>query len=358
VGSRQIASIEMFHPSGSPPSGHAVQFYETDSSLVEVLGQHIGTALESGDTVLFVATRAHRKGLAEELHLRKVDTTAAIDAGQYLELDAAETLAKFMVGGGPDQEKFDATIGTLVSRAAARTRTGKRLVVYGEMVALLWAEGKRDATIRVEELWNDLAQRYAFHLTCGYPIQAFDRLEHRQLFFSICGEHTHINPAESYPAKGSEMQRRRSVAGLQQKATALEAEIRISQERVLLLQKATKSGTWELDIVNDTFSFSSAAAKMLGFSFSSRVRLGQFMDLMYYSGDREAVFTQLQAAQRHRKNFAATFRTRHGQETRIISIQGKTFYNSGTPIMLGVLSDVTPPLEGGSEPVPKMAAHS
>jgi hypothetical protein len=50
----------------------------------------------------------------------------------------------------------------------------------------------------------------------------------------------------------------------------------------------------------------------------------------------------LQAAQRHRKDFAATFRMRHGEENRIIGIQGKTFYNSGSPIMLGVLSDVTP----------------
>jgi hypothetical protein len=36
---------------------------------------------------------------------------------------------------------------------------------------------------------------------------------------------------------------------------------------------------------------------------------------------------------------------RQGEETRIIAIQGKMFYNGGTPIMLGVLSDVTPTLE-------------
>jgi len=343
--SRQVASVEKFLPTVSQSTGHAVQFYETDSALVEVLGQYIGNALESGDTALVVATKAHREALAEELRLRKVNTAAAINAERYFELDAAETLAKFMVGGGPDQQKFVDTIETLIRYATARIKAGQRLVIFGEMVALLWVEGKRDATVRLEELWNDLVQRYAFHLMCGYPIQNFDRLEHRQLFFSICGEHTHINPAESYPVKGSEAQRRRSVAKLQQKANALEAEIRLSKERVLLLQKATKSGTWELDIVNDTFSFSSAAAKLLGFSFSSRVRLGQFMDLMYYSGDREAVFTQLQSSQRHRKDFATTFRVRQGEETRIISIQGKTFYNGGTPIMLGVLSDVTPALE-------------
>ena len=51
---------------------------------------------------------------------------------------------------------------------------------------------------------------------------------------------------------------------------------------------------------------------------------------------------QFQSAQRHRKEFKTTFRVREGDETRIIAMQGKTFYNSGAPLMLGVLSDATP----------------
>jgi PAS domain-containing protein len=331
---------------------HAVQFYEHDSALIEALGQHIGTALESGDTAIVIATEAHRQGLAEELRLRKIDASAATKAGLFIQLDAAETLASFMVGGGPDKQKFQATVGALVSQAAARTKPGCRLVAYGEMVALLWAEGKRDATLRLEELWNELSEQYTFDLLCGYPIGVFDRMEHRQLFFSICGEHTEVNPAESYPVHGSDMQRRRSAARLQQKAKALETEIRIGQERVQLLQQVTRAGTWELDIVTDTFSFSSAAAKLLGFPSSSRVRLGQLMDLMYYSGDREAVFASLQAAQRHRKDFKTTFRVRQGDGTRIVAMQGKTFYNSGAPLMLGVVSDVTPAGENNAAPAP------
>lgn len=140
------------------------------------------------------------------------------------------------------------------------------------------------------------------------------------------------------------------MARLQQKTRALETEIRIGQERVHLLQQVTKAGTWELDIVNDTFFFSSAAAKLLGFPSSSRVRLGQLMDLMYYSGDREGVFANLQDAQRHRKEFKTTFRVRHGDDTRIIAMQGKTFYNNGFPLMLGVLSDATPTSEAGDVP--------
>ena len=331
---------------------HAVQFYEHDSALIEALGRHIGTALESGDTAIVIATKAHRQGLAEELCLRKIDASAAVKAGLFIELDAAETLASFMIGGGPDKQKFQETVGALVSQAAARTKPGCRLVAFGEMVALLWAEGKRDATLRLEELWNELSEHYTFDLLCGYPIGVFDRMEHRQLFFSICGEHTEVNPAESYPVHGSDMQRRRSAARLQQKAKALETEIRIGQERVQLLQQVTRAGTWELDIMSDTFSFSSAAAKLLGFTAASRVRLGQLMDLMYYSGDREDVFARLQAAQRHRKDFKATFRVRQGDDTRIVAMQGKTFYNNGSPLMLGVVSDVTPAEENNAAPAP------
>ena len=35
---------------------------------------------------------------------------------------------------------------------------------FGEMVALLWAEGNHAAAIRLEELWNDL-QKVAFIFT-------------------------------------------------------------------------------------------------------------------------------------------------------------------------------------------------
>jgi PAS domain-containing protein len=115
-----------------------------------------------------------------------------------------------------------------------------------------------------------------------------------------------------------------------------------------LLQKVTKAGTWELDIESDVFSFSSTAAKLLGFPFSNRVRLAELMDLMYYSGDREMVFAKLQSAQRHRKDFKVAFRVRQNDDTRIIVMQGKTFYNGGTPLMLGVISDGTPEVEAAA----------
>lgn len=214
---------------------------------------------------------------------------------------------------------------------------GRRVLVYEEMVALLWEQGRHEATIRLEQLWNSFAERHSFFLLCGYPLDLFNRTEHRRMFFIICGKHTSVNPAENYGNMENEDLRRRSVASLQQQTCALQNEIRLSQARTLMLQNATKAGTWELDIATDTFSFSSAAARPTG-----SLSLSALLCQMYYSGDRDAISAGLQQAQRSRRDFTAGFRIRNGESTRLMEIRGKTLYNAGSPMMLGVLLDVTP----------------
>src|SRR5437870_10889858 len=86
------------------------------------------------------------------------------------------------------------------------------------MVALLWAAGKRDAAIRLEELWNDLAQTHAFSLRCAYPMADFHREEHSAAFRAICEQHSGVIPGESYTSLASEADRLRNISFLQQKA--------------------------------------------------------------------------------------------------------------------------------------------
>jgi PAS domain S-box-containing protein len=130
------------------------------------------------------------------------------------------------------------------------------------------------------------------------------------------------------------------VAKLQQKTRALETEIRLSQERVLILQKQGDSGTWELDLSDETVSLSSAAARMLGLR-SGRLPLRELLALMYYSGDRQAVMNGIDKSRTGRKEFIAEFRLQRNGRTHVFSIRGKTVYNTGQPLILGVLSDVT-----------------
>ena len=152
------------------PRGHSVQFYEEDGSLLRELSQFIGAALGGGGSAIVIATQTHREALASQLEQQGIHLQLATKNGRFLSLDAAEALSGFMVDGMPDADLFNTMLGSVVAQmSGAANARGHRLAAFGEMVALLWAEGNRDAAIYLEKLWNQLGERYAFHLHCAYP---------------------------------------------------------------------------------------------------------------------------------------------------------------------------------------------
>jgi PAS domain S-box-containing protein len=214
---------------------HSVQFYEQDDFLLDEVSGFIGAGLQAGQVGLVIATQPHLEGLERRLKARHAcsDWDAAWGPDRYVVLDAAETLSKFMVDGWPDERLFADVVGSVIRQAA---QDGSRPVrAFGEMVALLWAEGKHEASIRLEELWNDLAQTQSFSLLCAYPIQGFDDEGHGSPFAQICTAHSHVRPAESFLATAAPDELHRQVVLLQQKAAALEAEVakRKQSERAL-----------------------------------------------------------------------------------------------------------------------------
>ncbi|HEX9987628.1 MAG TPA: ATP-binding protein [Chloroflexia bacterium] len=240
---------------------HRVQFYDDDAFLLDELSRSIGSALGAGDSAIVIATKEHREGLAQRLEARGLDITRAAGEGRYVSLDAAETLSKFMVEGWPDAVRFTDLIGGVVARAtAAAGSEHSRVAAFGEMVALLWAEGKTDAALRLEHLWNDLAQVHSFDLSCGYPIRFFDQASDGAPIESIFAAHSHVIPAESYTSLITEEERFRAIILLQQKAQALETEI---QERAKA-QEALRQMNEELrEAVATRDEFMSVAAHEL-----------------------------------------------------------------------------------------------
>jgi hypothetical protein len=152
--------------SPTSPSGHFVQFYQSESSLLLPLTKFLSSGLAKGESCIVIATQAHVQSLAEQLQRRGVDVLAAQSSGQYIALDAAETLAKFMVSGLPDRGRFFKIVGALIQRV---TQKDTPIRAYGEMVALLWKAGNKQAVIQLENLWNELAESHAFSLYCAYP---------------------------------------------------------------------------------------------------------------------------------------------------------------------------------------------
>jgi len=248
--------------SASPAThcGHEVQFYFDDRFLIRSLSSFVQTALEAGSSAVIVATKSHREGLAAQLERAGVDLTEAMKESRYMALDAAETLAQFLVDGLLDETLFHKLIGDVVSCAAAAARRDDddtKVVIFGEMVTLLWLRGETKAALQLEQCWNRLAESHFFHLRCAYPITSFDREVHTELFSRICGEHKVVIPAEGYSDLSDENDRLRTVARLQQTEQVLRteaAERRNAQARTLEVQSQNKQLVSEIrkrEVVED-----------------------------------------------------------------------------------------------------------
>jgi len=151
---------------------HAVQFYETDDYLLQTLADYVAGAFAAGDAAIVVATDAHRSALAERLAGRGIDVERMAASAAYFALDAKELLARFTIDGSISPTRFADVVRSLVVRARGEG-SARQVRVFGEMVALLWAEGDRNGALVLEELWNELTRRMSFPLLCAYPASFF-----------------------------------------------------------------------------------------------------------------------------------------------------------------------------------------
>ena len=175
------------------PRRHDVQFYSSDSVLLESFGRLLGTALESGDAAIVLATKAHREGLVERLKAEGFDVDVAIRQGTYISLDAADTLSTIMANGVPDRTGFRKGLtGLIASAAKAAEKEHPRVAICGECVGLLCALGNRNAAMRLEEVGNDLLKAHNVDIMCAYPLSSFPDGKHAQVFQSICAGHTAV----------------------------------------------------------------------------------------------------------------------------------------------------------------------
>jgi hypothetical protein len=148
--------------------GHAAFFYGHDDELADSLGCCLGEALEAGAGVVLAATAAHRAACERRMAAAGADVAAATASGAYAVLDATVLMHRFLAVDRHDPGGFDQLLGDALAQATA---AGRPAVVYGEVVALLWAAGLLSAVIELESHWNELRRSYPFSLVCGYPVQ-------------------------------------------------------------------------------------------------------------------------------------------------------------------------------------------
>jgi signal transduction histidine kinase len=213
---------------GSPTAHqHVVQFYENDTFLTDAVADFLAEGVAAGEPLVVIATPPHREALSLRLRAHGIDVDHAAAAGGCAFLDARETLGRFMVGPTPDPQRFQSEVGGVLATLAERRPS--RVRAYGEMVDVLWKEGNTDGAVRLEELWNELAELHDFSLLCAYAMGNFVGTAHAKGFQRVCRAHTHVVPTESY-TRSDEAGRLLEIALLQQRARALESEVEHRRE--------------------------------------------------------------------------------------------------------------------------------
>jgi hypothetical protein len=164
------------------PRDHFVQLYGELEPLAAAVGEYIGTGLARGEAAVVIATPEHRAAFL-----------AKLNAGPGLRiLDAEETLASFMVNGRPQWNAFHRVVGGQIAQLRLEYPAVR---AYGEMVDVLWQRGSRDAAIRLERYWNELAKLQTFSLFCAYRMDPLDAGVYGGPLECVCDAHTHLIPA-------------------------------------------------------------------------------------------------------------------------------------------------------------------
>jgi hypothetical protein len=148
------------------------------------LTRFIAAALNAGNAAIVLATGSHRDSLLQRLHTQGVDIDAAIQRGTYISLDADET---------PDPVRFFEAVRGLSEAASRAGKIHPRVAVCGERAGRLWAEGKMDEAVRLEQLCDELAKSHDVDILCAYPSPHGQQDDH--VFKSICAEHTAVYSA-------------------------------------------------------------------------------------------------------------------------------------------------------------------
>jgi hypothetical protein len=167
---------------------HSIQIYADDQVFLDALEGFVAGGIRAGDAIALIATPVHLQGLEERLLKNGFDVAAARERGQYFTLDAQQTLDRFMVDGWPDETRFASVVEQLLGEARQNYKTVR---AFGEMVALLWAQGHCGATVRLEHLWTRLCQRESLALFCAYPKAGFTQ-DASQAMAELVAAHTRM----------------------------------------------------------------------------------------------------------------------------------------------------------------------
>jgi DNA-binding NarL/FixJ family response regulator len=172
---------------------HKAGFYVDEAAMLSAWTESARTALAAGHTVIVVAIDSRRGEMQDRLKTGGIDLDGAIREKRYVTLDPSMVLSGFMINDWPDELLFQKAVTPIVIDALkASTARYPRALLCGECAPTLVREGKEDAAVRVEQLWDKLAQAYEVDTHCAYLLDSPSRAHQESVFRRINAIHTEV----------------------------------------------------------------------------------------------------------------------------------------------------------------------
>jgi hypothetical protein len=215
---------------GAAPCDHIVQFYEDQDFLNRAVCRFAGTALANGEGIILVPTLTHWNAFHPLLEAEGVDVDAAQKRGQLTVVYADELLPRIMGDAMPDSSVVLDLAADVIGQARSGGRYGK-VRLWGEMVNVLWERGNVAASMGLEDLFDQVANKHDIAVFCSYFMDNFKGEVHAHTLPRLSENHSHLIPVEDYARL-----ERAVAAALQETVGADEA--RVLESRLLSQYRA------------------------------------------------------------------------------------------------------------------------
>ena len=181
------------------PDGHIVQLYNDDDFYCEAISHFAAEGLVRGESVILVATPANWVNIARQLEGKGFNSSELFDKGQLTLLDANDTLPKFMKGGMPDGTIFKPIAADTIQKARCGGKF-PRVRWWGEMVNVLYVEGREKASHQLEQFFDEVAHEQTVAIFCSFLMDQYDPRIYDETFNNVCLTHSHVIPMRNYDA--------------------------------------------------------------------------------------------------------------------------------------------------------------
>ena len=179
------------------PCDHIVQLYQDQEFLNRAVCRFAGAALANGEGIILVPTLTHWNAIRPRLEAEGVDVGAAQQRGQLTVVDADELLPRSMRDAMPDSPVFLGLAGDIIGLARAGARDQK-VRWWGEMVNVLWERGDVAASMKMEDLFDQLAKKHDIAIFCSFLMDNFNGEVHAHMLPRLGTNHSHLIPVEDY----------------------------------------------------------------------------------------------------------------------------------------------------------------